>query len=601
MAASLARNALALAKDTVSITRGRIVLGMLLNILATMTEGISMALLIPLIGLLQVQNHPASLGFASRFFARFHPSLGALLATFIGLVILQGMFSRGRTIYIGRIVNIVSDTLRTRLFAAIALANWDVIQVQRVSDMNHLLTEEMDRIRLVFSSLLSIVQTAIVLAVYFAFALLVSWPMALVAVGIGIVLVVTVYPIRRQALEHGRHLTQIARQRASMQLEMLNGLRVVKSFVAERALLDRYVHHMAQVRRRTISFIKLSTAGGLFYQVGSAVAAAAFIWVAIEYLHLDLARLVILLLIFLRIAPRFAAMQQSMQQVSANMAAYENLLDRQKIYEDAAETEPPAGSPAFILRDTARFENVSLRYRGGTSLALDNIDCVIRAGRATALIGASGSGKSTLADLLMGLSRPTLGRILIDGQPLEAENRRMWRKAVAYVPQEPFLLHDTIRANFRIARPDATEADMLAALAKARAADFVANLPEGLDTVVGERGTRFSGGERQRISLARALITRPALLILDEATSALDWKTQKEISDIIATLKGETTVLSIAHRPSMIRFADDVLVMEQGKIIEAGPFAEMAARPGSHLARLLRGEDVTEFALHGNA
>ncbi|WP_292102910.1 ABC transporter ATP-binding protein [Mesorhizobium sp.] len=214
------------------------------------------------------------------------------------------------------------------------------------------------------------------------------------------------------------------------------------------------------------------------------------------------------------------------------------------------------------------------------------------AGKVTALIGPSGSGKSTIADMLLGLLEPTQGKILADGVEIGPGNRRFWRDQVAYVPQDVFLLHDTIAANLRLAAPQASDAELWTALRSAHAADFVERLEERLDTVVGDRGIRLSGGERQRIALARALLRKPSLLILDEATSALDWQNQSLIAKSIDGLRGTMTILTIAHRPSMIAFADWVVAIENGHIVEVGQYRRLKAKSGSRLSRMLSGEQA---------
>jgi len=185
----------------------------------------------------------------------------------------------------------------------------------------------------------------------------------------------------------------------------------------------------------------------------------------------------------------------------------------------------------------------------------------------TAVIGHSGAGKTTLIDLLMGLIRPEKGEILVDGRPLEGRFLFSFRRAVSYVPQDPFLFHASIRDNLRIAAPDASEDDMWEALRLSASEEFVRGLPLGLDTVVGDRGVRLSGGERQRIVLARALLRKPALLILDEATSALDAVNEDKIRQALDRLKGEMTIIVIAHRLSTIRNADHVIVLERGRVV----------------------------------
>jgi ATP-binding cassette subfamily C protein len=193
-----------------------------------------------------------------------------------------------------------------------------------------------------------------------------------------------------------------------------------------------------------------------------------------------------------------------------------------------------------------------------------------------------------LADLLMGLLMPDAGEILIDGQPLQAQQIHSWRQSVAYVPQETFLFHDTVRANLLWTRPQASDEELWQILRLAAAEQFVAELPDSLETVVGDRGVRLSGGERQRIALARALLCKPSLLILDEATSALDTEHERRIQQAIDSLHGELTIVVIAHRLSTVRHADKIAVMENGKIVEMGSWEELEVCEGGRLRALLQ-------------
>ena len=242
------------------------------------------------------------------------------------------------------------------------------------------------------------------------------------------------------------------------------------------------------------------------------------------------------------------------------------------------------------LQDAIRLEEVNFRYPQAERDALHVVTAMIPAGRITALVAASGGGKSTLADLVLGLTEVERGQIHVDGVLLDDATRRSWRDQVAYVPQEVFLLNDTVAANLRLTAPAASEADLWLALAAARLDDVIRRSSLGLKTVIGDRGMRFSGGERQRLALARALLRRPQLLILDEATSALDWENQNAIAGVIKQLKGRLTVLTIAHRPSMINFADWVIVLDEGRVVETGELAALAADPVSRLARLMAAE-----------
>lgn len=259
------------------------------------------------------------------------------------------------------------------------------------------------------------------------------------------------------------------------------------------------------------------------------------------------------------------------------------------------ETEVPASArPADVdptrVRGDLRLDGVSYRYPDSDHPALDGVDVSVPAGGHLALVGATGSGKSTLASLLVRLADPTEGRITIDGIDLRQIAPRTLTQVVGIVTQETYLAHDTIRANLLLADPQATEAGLWNALATAQAADLVAGLPEGLDTVVGARGHRFSGGEKQRIAIARTLLRDPAVLVLDEATSALDNDTERELQTALDALARGRTTITIAHRLSTVQDADEILVLAAGRVVESGAHAELLRHAGVY-ARLA-GDDL---------
>jgi ATP-binding cassette subfamily C protein len=203
-------------------------------------------------------------------------------------------------------------------------------------------------------------------------------------------------------------------------------------------------------------------------------------------------------------------------------------------------------------------QDVTVRYPGSATPALEHLNATFPAGSLTVVVGASGAGKTTLGDLLLGLLEPEVGTVLVEGQPLAGRMRARWRDRVAYLAQEPMLLHGTIRENLLFARPGAPEGDMREAL-RGAACDFVDALPGGLDAPVGERGVLVSGGERQRLALARALLRAPGLLVLDEATSALDADTEQRILQTVRALSGRCTVVFCTHRDSVREIADQVI------------------------------------------
>lgn len=252
----------------------------------------------------------------------------------------------------------------------------------------------------------------------------------------------------------------------------------------------------------------------------------------------------------------------------------------------------PAESSAAVGRSAevtfgreVRFCDVSYRYPGAASTALDHLSLSLHAGETLGIVGSSGSGKSTLVDVMLGLLEPVEGRVEADGVDIRC-GLRSWRKQIGYVPQSIYLTDDTLRRNIAFGLPDEEidESSVTRALTFAQLDGFVSTLAEGLDTYVGERGVRLSGGQRQRIGIARALYHNPPVLVLDEATSALDVATEREVMRSIAALHGRKTILIVAHRLSTVERCDRLYRIEHGRIVQEGPPSELLAQLVTPLA-----------------
>jgi ATP-binding cassette subfamily C protein len=232
------------------------------------------------------------------------------------------------------------------------------------------------------------------------------------------------------------------------------------------------------------------------------------------------------------------------------------------------------------LEKEIRLDDVAFTYPNAPRPSLDGVSITIAKGESIAFVGGSGAGKTTVVDALIGLLVPDRGSISIDGQALEGERVQRWQRAIGYIPQTVFLSDDSIRRNIAFGVDDAGIDDVRVqrALVAARLDELTASLPEGLDTFVGERGVRLSGGQRQRIGIARALYLDPKVLVLDEATSSLDGVTEREIVDAIEHLRADRTMIVIAHRLSTVRSCDRLVFMAEGKIVDVGPWEELAAR-----------------------
>jgi ATP-binding cassette subfamily B protein/subfamily B ATP-binding cassette protein MsbA len=252
-----------------------------------------------------------------------------------------------------------------------------------------------------------------------------------------------------------------------------------------------------------------------------------------------------------------------------------------KIIDTADESHITMGIRPEVLRGHVRFENVSFDY-AENSPAIRGLTFEAKPGETIALVGATGAGKSTVLNLLTRFYEPNDGRILIDGIPLAEISKEWLRDQLGYVTQESFLFNTTLRENLLLAKHDATDGELWAALEAANAAAFVRAHPEGLDTLAGERGGRFSGGEKQRLSIARALLKNPPVLLLDEATSALDNRTERLVQQALENLRADRTCFVIAHRLSTVQQADHICVLDGGRLVEQGTHAELVARGGAY-------------------
>jgi len=269
---------------------------------------------------------------------------------------------------------------------------------------------------------------------------------------------------------------------------------------------------------------------------------------------------IVMVLVLARSLASLGKTQRQYQRMKSYESAFWSLQAVMEEASGARETNPGGISPR--LEKSVGLNNVAFGY--GEICVLSNASLTIPAGSFTAIMGPSGAGKTTIADLIIGLLRPQEGEVLIDNVPLEQVDLTQWRRMIGYVPQDALLLHDSIWHNVSLGDPSIDEACAERALRTAGAWDFVSALPEGLRASVGERGSRLSGGQRQRIVIARALALEPKLLILDEATSSLDPDTEEAVWEILMGLRGRMTLISITHRPTLVRSVDRAFRIEKG-------------------------------------
>jgi ATP-binding cassette, subfamily C, bacterial len=583
----------------IRIARWQLLAAVLIMAFTSLTEGLGVALLFPI---LQVAGfNLANQGHVGHYTGEVRallvqsglsPSLwlATLLLILMLLMALRSLFSRVQSVLTFRTVLTYELALSRRLYQAIINADWLFLVRRRSSDFTHALTAELTRVASCTYLLIGTLSNAILAAVYIAIALKLSAGMTSLVLASGAVLLLVSRRWMRAVYASGTAVSESVSEVYASATEHLQNLKAMKFYDAQSSDLAMFSSLQSSALQQSLESTRSQAAAAFWFEAGSLMLLGGIVFASLQILNVAPASILLLLAVFTRLIPRLALGQSQLQAFLSELPAFKNLMT---IYRECvANAEiPGAAGPGPSLAHEIRLERVGFRYDAQRPMVLEDLSLTIAAGKVTAIVGSSGAGKSTVADLVNGLLSPLTGRVLVDGAELTPQSARAWRRHVGYVAQDTVLFHDTVRANLRWAKPDASEKEMRESLSLA-AAEFVFELPQGLDTTVGDRGMLLSHGQRQRIALARALLRKPGLLILDEATSSLDLDNEKRILDAIAHLQDRTTVLLIAHRVSAIQRAQMIYVIDNGSVAELGDWESLSSRPSQRVGSLFRLQDA---------
>jgi ABC-type multidrug transport system fused ATPase/permease subunit len=417
---------------------------------------------------------------------------------------------------------------------------------------------------------------------------------ALALLLLGLVALSTHYHVIERAKRAGTALNRFMVDFNQFMLESIFGLFLIRAFAREVPRTEEFAVHLDRQARLTLDTQRWNSLSEPLFSTVVMIAIAVLI-LAGSILINDPASQIPSIMLFVMVLARMIGPVASVNEGLTYLGVNADAIKTMREVHALPLRNVSAGSIEFEgVHDTITFEDVTVSFPDRAN-ALDGLSLEIRKGAFLAVVGPSGSGKSTFIRVLAKLIEPSSGRVLVNGIDLRMIATAPWRSRIGLVPQEAFLFNETIAANLRLGRPEATDAELIAAAKAAHAHDFIAALPKGYQTIVGDRGSLLSGGQQQRLSIARALLIQPDIIIMDEATSNLDSESEREIRKALDELAGRQTLIVVAHRLSTIQSADEIVVISGGAVAERGTHATLMERGGVY-ARLYQHHDLLAAA-----
>lgn len=574
--------------------RGLFVLGLGASFLASVLDGFTVVLLIPL--LQQLFGTAGALTADSTRLEQLinwltgplttgvTPGTAAarLVVLLVLVLLLKNAFAYAASQLSIRVQQGLVRDLRTRLYNHLLTLRLGFFQRTRAGQLISGVIVEADSAKAVVSAALtSLFQNAVVVLTTLVILGTISLRLTLLTLAAAPILVFGVRLLVKRLRSHARVWAGHRGDLTATVSERLGAIKLIRAYGAEATEQEHFARQAEHYRKGLIRIERFNSLTSPVSEVFGGLIVIMIIWAAANPALTGVALTPEVTIAFLIAALKMMSPLKKLSQYPAVMAVAMASADRVfELLDLPSDEAPKPGERAATFTEGIAFDQVSFRYEESDDLVLRDVSFRVARGQVVALVGPSGAGKTTLLDLLARFHDPTSGAIRLDGVPLTSLTRRSIRSLMGIVSQETVLLNDTVHANIAYGVPGATRERVVAAAEAANAMEFIGALPQGLETLLGERGTRLSGGQRQRIAIARALLRDPPILVLDEATSALDTESERQVQLAIERLMQDRTVLVIAHRLATVRTADRIVVLDRGAVVEQGSHAGLLAADG---------------------
>jgi len=545
---------------------------------AGIAEGFGLSMLLPLLSLALdtpsgpdiADLHPKSTfeQLVTGFFdtVGVTPTIGVLLTIFVISILVKAILVLLANKRVGYMVAQVATDLRLALIQALFATRWEYYVHQPIGKFSNAFATEASRAAIAYSHGIHVIALLLHSVVFASIALLLAWKETLFTLCAGVIILYVLRRLVTKAKKAGKRQTHILKTVLSLLTDTLQSIKPLRAMARENVailVLQKETKRLNKAIQREVFSREALKA---LQEPLITIFFTFVLYILMVLWKIPLATVLIMVFMLVKILKTLQKAQKAYQSMVIAESAYWSL--RAKIEETEKERETVVGTQRPFFNNAIHLQNVSFSYDHHSVLRKASL--TFPKGSFTSIIGPSGAGKTTIVDLVTGLLLPKEGQVWIDDLKLDVVDLKAWRKMIGYVPQETLLLHDTVLANVTLGNTKLTEKEVEEALRDAGAWDFVLDMTNGLNTIVGERGTRLSGGQRQRITIARALVLKPDLLILDEATSALDPKSEVAICQTLRQLSDKLTILAISHQTALLDAADRAYRLEGGvaKIIK---------------------------------